>query len=74
MPYIATSPQTVTLKRSPHKKINLPAMPVEDELSYYQSQQFTYPMTLLQDQSQLTCQGPLQDIQTFLLVLVNSPH
>lgn len=40
MPYSATPPQTVTLRRSPRKKINLPAMPVEDELSYDQPQQF----------------------------------
>ena len=40
MPYSATPPQTVTLRRSPRKKINLPAMPVEDELSYDQLQQF----------------------------------
>lgn len=39
MPCSATPPQTVTL-RSPRKKINLPAMPVEDELSYDQLQQF----------------------------------
>nr|XP_034312519.1 uncharacterized protein LOC105338371 [Crassostrea gigas] len=39
MPCSATPPQTVTL-RSPLKKINLPAMPVEDELSYDQLQQF----------------------------------
>lgn len=40
MPYSATPPQTVTLRRSPRKKINLPAMPVEDELPYDQPQQF----------------------------------
>ncbi|XP_052685241.1 uncharacterized protein LOC128165075 [Crassostrea angulata] len=39
MPCSATPTQTVTL-RSPRKKINLPAMPVEDELSYDQLQQF----------------------------------
>lgn len=45
MPYISTTPQTVTpqtepLRRSPRKKITLPAMPVEDEISY-NKQQFT---------------------------------
>lgn len=41
MPYSATPQQTVTLRRSPRKKINLPAMPVGDELSYDQPKQFT---------------------------------
>lgn len=40
MPCSATPSQTVTLRRSSRKKTNLPAMPVEDELSYDQPQQF----------------------------------
>lgn len=77
--YIATTrqivtPQTEPLIRSPRKKITLPAMPVEDEISYNKPQQFTVssdPPPRPGISSYLP-RTP-QEKQT-LLVLVNSHH
>lgn len=67
----STTPQTEPLRRSPRKKILYQPCLLEMKFHIISLSSSPYPLTLLQDQSQPTCQGPPQEKQT---LLVNSHH
>lgn len=62
-----STPQTEPLRRSPRKKILYQPCLLEMKFHIISLSSSPYPLTLLQDQSQPTCQGPPQEKQTLLV-------